>query len=88
MELSPVTAAPGFLNREGLIDHYVNITGIDASALPWYQALALWKSAIFSEAIYTRWLNGERPRDTGFSPNLETGIPLLLAAAAEFAAHL
>ena len=85
IELSPVTAMPGFLDRGGLVDHYVALTGADATALPWYQALALWKSAIFSEAIYTRWLKGERPDDTTFAPTLETGVPRLLEAAAEFA---
>lgn len=88
MELSPVTAMPGFLDRDGLIDYYVALTGIDATALPWYQALALWKASIFSEAIYTRWLMGERPDDTTFAPALETGIPQLLDAAAEFAGRL
>ncbi|BCB83764.1 phosphotransferase family protein [Phytohabitans suffuscus] len=81
IELSPVTALPGFLDRQGLVEHYVKLTGADVSALPWYQALALWKSAIFSEAIYTRWLNGERPGDTTFAPALETGVPRLLEAA-------
>ena len=85
MELSPVTATPGFLDRGGLVDHYVALTGADVTALPWYQALALWKSAIFSEAIYTRWLKGERPDDTAFAPSLETGVPRLLEAAMEFA---
>jgi aminoglycoside phosphotransferase (APT) family kinase protein len=85
MELSPVTAMSGFLDAAGLVDHYVALTGIDATALPWYQALALWKSSIFSEAIYTRWLKGERPDDTTFAPTLETGVPRLLEAAAAFA---
>ena len=88
MELSPVTAMPGFLDSRGLVDHYVALTGIDVTALPWYQALALWKSSIFSEAIYTRWLKGERPDDTTFAPTLETGVPRLLEAAAEFAGLL
>jgi len=88
MELSPVTALPGFFDRAGLVEHYVARTGIDVTALPWYQTLALWKSAIFSEAIYTRWLRGERPGDTTFAPMLETGVPRLLEAAAEFAARM
>ncbi|GAA1701020.1 hypothetical protein GCM10009808_18480 [Microbacterium sediminicola] len=46
------------------------------------EALALWKAAVFCEALYTRWLRGERPGDT-FGPTLETGVPALLDAAQE-----
>lgn len=80
LELSPVTALPGFLTKDGLVEHYVSRTGLDVSDLPWYQALALWKAAVFCEAIYTRWRNGERPGDS-FGPLLEDGIPLLLDTA-------
>ncbi|QTX03790.1 phosphotransferase family protein [Agromyces archimandritae] len=83
MELSPVTARPGFLDRAGLAERYERLTGADASRLGWYRALALWKSAVFSEAIYTRWLDGERPDDTTFAPGLEAGVPRLLEVAAE-----
>jgi len=81
MELSPVTRRPGFLTRDELIAEYGRATGRDLRALPWYWTLALWKSAIFSEAIYTRWRNGERPDDTTFGPSLEHGIPAILAEA-------
>jgi aminoglycoside phosphotransferase (APT) family kinase protein len=84
MELSPVTAAPGFLRRDELVARYQEQTGADVSGLGWYQALALWKAAIFSEAIYTRWLRGERPDDQVFGPSLERGVPRLLEAAREF----
>ena len=65
-----------------MVSGYADRTGLDVSELPWYQALALWKSAIFCEAIYTRYLKGERPGDT-FGPTLEEGVPLLLESAAE-----
>lgn len=60
---------------------------MDVSELPWYQAMALWKSAIFCEAMYTRWLNGERPGDA-FAPTLEVGVPTLAAAARRYADSL
>jgi len=59
--------------------------GLNLDALPWYQTLALWKASIFCEAIYTRWLKGERPHDTGFGPSLEAGVPRLLEAARLYA---
>ncbi|SEO56694.1 phosphotransferase family protein [Trujillonella endophytica] len=87
LHLSPVTARPGYLSSADLAGDYAARTGADLRALPWYQALALWKAAIFSEAIYTRWLDGQRPDDTTFAPMLEAGVPALLHAASE-RAHL
>ncbi|WP_127792452.1 phosphotransferase family protein [Agromyces sp. LHK192] len=87
MELSPVTALDGFPDRDGLARAYERRTGADLSSLAWYQALALWKSAVFCEAIHTRWLEGERPDDTDFAPRLEQGVPQLLGLAGELAAR-
>ena len=83
MDLTSVTRRPGYWSRRELVAGYADRSGLDVTALPWYQALALWKSAIFCEAIYTRWLKGERPGDTAFGPSLEEGVPLLLSQAAE-----
>ncbi|MER6345246.1 phosphotransferase family protein [Streptomyces sp. NPDC001595] len=85
LELTPVTLAPGYFTRLQLAERYRSHTGLDLTALPWYQALALWKAAIFCEAIYTRWRRGERPDDTDFAPSLETGVPRLLTMAAQYA---
>lgn len=82
MELTPVTRRPGYWTREQIVEHYGHESGLSVAALPWYEALALWKSAIFCEAIYTRWLNGERPGDEEFGPTLEAGVPTLLEQAA------
>ena len=88
LELTPVTAQPGYLNREEMAQRYNAHFGLDLSALPWYQALALWKAAIFSEAIYTRWQRGERAGGSAFGAALEAGVPRLLEAAAAHAARL
>lgn len=88
MELTPVTRLPGYLRRQDLIDRYQERMSLDLTPLPWYQALALWKAAIFSEAIYTRWLRGERPGDTGFGAALEHGVPQLLDVAERLASRL
>lgn len=84
MELSPVTREPGFLRRAEVVKRYGDSSDLDLDTLPWYQALALWKAAIFSEAIYTRWLQGERPDDTTFAPALEEGVPRLIEGARRF----
>lgn len=85
MDLTPVTRERGFLSREQLVERYRESNPLDLSALGWYQALALWKAAIFCEAMYTRWLKGERPDDTTFAPTLEDGVPVLLSGAMGFA---
>lgn len=84
MELSPVTRDPGYWAREQIVVRYAQQSGLSVEALPWYQTLALWKSAIFCEAIYTRWLKGERPGDEVFGPSLAAGVPLLLEQAATY----
>jgi len=54
--------------------------------LPWYEALALWKAAVFCEAIYGRYLRGER--DDPWAAALSTGVPRLLEVAKESATRL
>jgi aminoglycoside phosphotransferase (APT) family kinase protein len=81
MLLSPVTARPGFLTRDELIARYADATGCDISRLDWYQAFALWKSAVFCEAIYGRYLRGERVDE--WSGSLREGVPRLLEVATE-----
>lgn len=80
LELTPVTREPGFPETDDLVLRYAHRTGLDVSKLAWYEALALWKAAVFCEAIHTRWRHGERPGDT-FGPRLTRGVPDLLAAA-------
>lgn len=86
MDLTPVTAEEGFLNRTELAQRYEQKTGLDLSVLPWYETFALWKAAIFSEAIYTRWLAGEMSAAGDFTGSLETGVPELIEAAEAIAA--
>jgi aminoglycoside phosphotransferase (APT) family kinase protein len=85
LELSPVTREEGFPSRIELAERYEERTGRRIEALPWYETLALWKAAVFCEAIYGRYLRGEMPDDR-FAPSLETGVPRLLEVAAATAA--
>jgi aminoglycoside phosphotransferase (APT) family kinase protein len=79
LHLSPATAEPGYPSTDELAKRYAAATG-HLVELAWYKALALWKAAIFCEAIYTRWLRGERPGDD-FALGLTQGVPLLLERA-------
>jgi aminoglycoside phosphotransferase (APT) family kinase protein len=87
MELTGATKTGGYLSAEELAARYAGATGLDVSDLPWYQALALWKASIFCEAIYTRWLRGEKPGDT-FASQLEVEVPRMLEAARDYSGLL
>jgi hypothetical protein len=50
-----------------LIGIYQERTGRAVDRLDWYQVLALWKAAVFCEAIFGRWARGERPSDDPFA---------------------
>ena len=56
---SPVTALPGFPTRRELVERYAARSGRDVEPLSWFVALALWKAAVFCEAIYGRFVRGE-----------------------------
>jgi hypothetical protein len=45
------------------------------NALPWYEALALWKASALCEAIYCRYLKGEFPADDSWCASLAAGVP-------------
>ena len=77
--LTTVTQRSGFPTRAELIARYGDKTGRDTSSLDWYQAFALWKAAVFCEAIYKRYLRGERADD--WSASLCDGVPRLLDVA-------
>jgi aminoglycoside phosphotransferase (APT) family kinase protein len=55
---SGLTDRPGYATRAGLIDRYEARTGRGVHEIVWYETLALWKSAIFMEGNYKRFLAG------------------------------
>jgi aminoglycoside phosphotransferase (APT) family kinase protein len=50
--------------------------------LAWFEALALWKAAVFCEAIYGRYVRGELTADDERARRFEAGVPLLAETAA------
>jgi aminoglycoside phosphotransferase (APT) family kinase protein len=80
---SPVTATDGFPTRGELVERYVSASGRDIEPLAWFEALALWKAAVFCEAIYGRYVRGELTSDDTGASRFETGVPLLAETAAE-----
>jgi aminoglycoside phosphotransferase (APT) family kinase protein len=81
--LSAVTREPGFPTREQLIARYEQRSGRSMGALHWYQALALWKAAVFMEGNYKRFLAGAS--DDDFMAVFDEGVPALAEKACEVA---
>jgi aminoglycoside phosphotransferase (APT) family kinase protein len=78
---SPITALPGFPTKAELARRYVARSGRDVEPLRWFEALALWKAAVFCEAIYGRYVRGELGAEDERAARLEEGVPALAAAA-------
>jgi aminoglycoside phosphotransferase (APT) family kinase protein len=80
---SPVTASQGFPSRAELIERYARKSGRELGPLAWFEALALWKAAVFCEAIYGRYVRGELGAEDTHAALFERGVPALAAAARE-----
>ncbi|MGH3111673.1 MAG: phosphotransferase family protein [Gaiellaceae bacterium] len=80
---SPVTALPGFPSKFELVERYVARSGRDVDPLAWFEGLALWKAAVFCEAIYGRYRRGELGAEDARAARFEQGVPYLAEAAAE-----
>jgi aminoglycoside phosphotransferase (APT) family kinase protein len=79
---SPVTALPGFPSRQDLVERYTAGSGRDVEPLAWFEALALWKAAVFCEAIYGRYVRGELGAEDTRAARFEEGVPYLAESAA------
>ena len=79
---SPVTASDGFPARAELAARYAQRSGRELEPLTWFEALALWKAAVFCEAIYGRYVRGELTSDDERAQRFEAGVPLLAETAA------
>lgn len=78
---SPVTALEGFPSRAELAERYAERSGRDVEPLAWFEALALWKAAVFCEAIYGRYVRGELAAEDTLAARFEQGVPLLAETA-------
>src|SRR5918996_5214153 len=84
---SPVTALPGFPSKIELAGRYVAGSGRDVEPLAWFEGLALWKAAVFCEAIYGRFVRGELGAEDERAARFEEGVPYLAEAAAAAASQ-
>jgi aminoglycoside phosphotransferase (APT) family kinase protein len=80
--VSPVTASDGFPTKAELVERYVERSGREVGPLAWFEALALWKAAVFCEAIYGRFTRGELGEEDARAAAFETVVPLMAETAA------
>ena len=78
-DLTTVTKAEGFPDRDGLVQRYTERSGRSVSDLRWYQALAIWKAAVFMEGNYKRSVAGTT--DDPYLKLFDEGVPALADAA-------
>jgi aminoglycoside phosphotransferase (APT) family kinase protein len=81
--LSAATRRTGFLSREELTARYEELSGRSVSSLNWYQALALWKAAVFMEGNFKRFTMGNS--DDEYLAFFDEGVPALAEKAREVA---
>ncbi|HEV2075910.1 MAG TPA: phosphotransferase family protein, partial [Thermoleophilaceae bacterium] len=74
-----VTHGDGFPGRDELVALYEERSGRRVPDLRWYQALALWKAAVFMEGNYKRLLAGTT--DDSWLEMFDEGVPQLAEAA-------
>ncbi len=80
LELSPVTRARRLpAERASSSSATPSAPAARSATSRCYQALALWKAAVFCEAIYGRWLRGETAEP--WAGTLAEGVPGLAVAA-------
>jgi aminoglycoside phosphotransferase (APT) family kinase protein len=77
------TRRDGFPGRAELVARYEEGAGRTVSALNWYQALALWKAAVFMEGNYKRFMAGAS--DDEYLAAFDAGVPALAEKAREIA---
>ncbi len=80
--VTPVTVLEGFPSKAELASRYVARSGREVEPLGWFEALALWKAAVFCEAIYGRFVRGELGAEDTRAAGFETAVPLMAETAA------
>jgi aminoglycoside phosphotransferase (APT) family kinase protein len=80
--VSPVTALEGFPTKAQLVARYEERSAREVGPLGWFEALALWKAAVFCEAIYGRFTRGELGAEDARAAGFEGAVPLMAATAA------
>ena len=76
-----MTASPGSRRAPSSSSATRERSGRDVEPLAWFEALALWKAAVFCEAIYGRFIRGELGSEDTRAAIFELAVPLLAETA-------
>ncbi len=76
-----LVAGPGFPSRDEMAARYANRRDVPLRALGWYEAFALWKTAVVVQQIFIRWKRGQT-QDARFA-QMDQRVPLLARLAAK-----
>ena len=79
---SPITPSPGFRHGPSWSSATSPEAERDIEPLAWFEGLALWKAAVFCEAIYGRYVRGELGAEDERAARFEQGVPYLAESAA------
>ncbi len=79
-----IFAKPGFPAREEIAEYYADKSGAKLDEIAWYEAFALWKSAVVGQQIYARYKRGDS-KDKRFARMAER-VPQMLATGLQRAA--
>jgi aminoglycoside phosphotransferase (APT) family kinase protein len=63
--ISPLTTGPGWFSRRQLLERYQSRSGLDLSAIPYYEVFGVFKLAVVLQQIYYRYFIGQT-RDERF----------------------
>lgn len=80
-----VTAQPGFPTRREIAARYAERREVDLAHIPWYEAFAIWKTAVVLQQIYIRFVRGQTD-DARFA-GMGERVGVLIRTAAEVAAR-
>ena len=81
--LSAATRREGFPTRDELVARYEERSGRSVESLAWYQALAIWKAAVFMEGNYKAYAEGRS--DDEYLGLFDEGVPALAEQARQIA---
>jgi aminoglycoside phosphotransferase (APT) family kinase protein len=77
----PGLARMGLPSRADIVRRYAERSGADVADVPWWEAFALWKTAVVVQQLHRRWVRGEST-----DPRMATiadRMPAMIAAATQ-----
>ena len=82
------TLAPGFTNREALLQRYAARSGRDVSDIPYFVAFSFWRLACILEGVLARIISGARGDTDADVENFRRRVESCALLAEEYASGL